>query len=333
MRDIILNQHQQILHSLEVNKNVRVEGSFDEIIVSGMGGSALPGELLSALELATIPLRVHRDYGLPHITGKKPLIIVSTYSGNTEESLSAYQAARQAGYALLANTAGGKIEEWSTRDGVPVAKIDFPGMQPRHTLLASFTGLAMALSNSGLTRALNDELTTATETLKSAIASIEAPAKQLAKKLAGAIPVYIAAHPLSFAARNLKIQTNENAKAPAFWNELPEMNHNEMVGFTELAAHFKQSPPPFHAVFLRSSDDHPRTSARMDITADLYAEWGVPVSTFEIKGATVMDKLFYAAVAGLWTTYFLAEAAHIDPVPVAGVENFKKKLEQTAGSV
>lgn len=333
MRNIILNQAEQILHSLQVNKSVRVSGQFDEIILAGMGGSGHPGDLLNALNLPTVPLRVHRSYGLPKIYGKKPLIIVSTYSGNTEESLSAYQEAKEAGYGLLANTAGGKLAELAQQDNVPLVKIDFPSMQPRHTLFASFTGLSVALANSGVAEDISEDLKQVAKSLEASLPTLEEPAQELAKKLKGTIPIYTSSNVLSFAAKNFKIQTNENTKAPAFWNEFPELNHNEMVGFTGAAEAKQDIPQNFHIVMLKDNNDHPRTKIRMAVTKELYEQWGLGVTEFEVKGASVLEKMFYAVSFGLWTTYFLAEEYGIDPVPVAGVENFKKRLEEIAGTL
>lgn len=340
MRDIILSQADQIIRSLEVNKDVRVPGQFDEIILAGMGGSGHPGDLLNALALTAVPLTVHRSYDLPRPLpagrqgyGATPLVIVSTYSGNTEESLSAYSAAQKNGYARLANTAGGKLAEWAKRDHVPLAKIDFPGMQPRHTLLASFTGLYVALRNSALALDITDDLLKAADFLQRMIPTLEAPAKELAEQLKGTIPVYTSSDRLSFAAKNFKIQTNENTKVPAFWNEFPELNHNEMVGFSGLRQGFgaHSRVAPFSVVMLRDRDDHPRIQARMDVTAELYKQWGVATTVVDIAGKTLLEKILYAVMFGLWTTYFLADAYGIDPVPVAGVENFKKKLIDVAG--
>jgi glucose/mannose-6-phosphate isomerase len=330
MRDIILDQPKQILHSLEVNQDVRVEGDFDSMVVAGMGGSALPGDLLLATNATTVPLTIHRSYDLPRMVSHQPLVIVSTYSGNTEESLSAYVAAKTAGYGLLANTAGGKLAEWSQRDGVPLSKIDFPGMQPRHTSLASFTGMAIALMNSGLSTLTADDLRTAASTLASVIASLEAPAKQLAETLKGKIPVFTASNTLAFAAKNFKIQTNENAKQPAFWNEFPELNHNEMLGFSELQKTVG-ADIPLHVVMLRAATDHPRIRARFEVTSELYRQWGLETTIIDIQGQTLFDQLLYAMGFGLWTAYYLAMAYGIDPVPVGGVEDFKKRLIEVAG--
>lgn len=326
MRDIILNQPEQIIHSLDVNSSVRIEGDFDEIILAGMGGSGHPGDLLNALHLPLVPLIVHRTYDLPQTYGKKPLVIVSSYSGNTEEALSVYQSAQTEKFPILASTSGGTLADWCKRDGTPMALIDFPDMQPRHTLFAAFVGLATALKNSGLAKDVSSDLQRTANKLKQTIPDLEDKGKELANKLKGKTPIFTASHPLAFAAQNLKIQTNENAKTPAFWNYFPELNHNELVGFT-------QPQTKFHVVILRDKDDHPRTRARMDVTAELYKKWGVEVSTFDVEGQTLLEKIFYTVSFGLWTTYYLALSYNIDPIPVEGVEAFKAKLKEVAGDI
>lgn len=326
MREVILQQPEQIRKSLDANKDVRVEGEFDAIILAGMGGSGHPGDLLNALHLPTVPLAVHRDYDLPRTHAKNPLVIISSYSGNTEEALSAYHAARTDGRTCLINTSGGTLAELAAQDGTTLVTIPFPGMQPRHTLLANFSGLFAALRNSGLVEDVTADLTRAADTLRTALPSLESPAQELATTLKGKTPVFTAAEPLAFAAKNFKIQTNENAKTPAFWNTFPELNHNEMVGFSLSGVEGFTPQAIFHVLMLRDDDDHPRIRARMDVTADLYRQWGVSVSDFRVEGTTLLDKLLYAVSFGLWTAYYLATTYGIDPIPVKGVEDFKKRL-------
>jgi len=218
------------------------------------------------------------------------------------------------------------LADWCKRDGTPMALIDFPDMQPRHTLFAAFVGLATALKNSGLAKDVSDDLQRTAKKLKQAIPDLEEKGKELANKLKGKTPIFTSSHLLAFAAQNFKIQTNENAKTPAFWNYFPELNHNELVGFTK-------PQTKFHVVILRDKDDHPRTRSRMDVTAELYEKWGVEVSTFEVEGQTLLEKIFYTVSFGLWTTYYLALAYNIDPVPVEGVESFKKRLKEVAGDI
>lgn len=321
MRDIILKQADQIRHSLEVNKNVSVQGEFDSIVLAGMGGSGHPGDLLNALHLTTVPLTVHRSYSLPHIFGKNPLTVISSYSGNTEEALSAYEDAKKAGKPMLVNTAGGKLLEWAKRDSVPFSLIDYVGMQPRHTLFASFTGLAVALANSNLAQDISKELLAVADMIDRVVANTESPAKQLADMLVKKTPVFYASDTLAFGAKNTKIQTNENSKTAAFWNEFPEMNHNEMVGMTNPQA-------AFHGVFFASKTDHKQVKLRMQVTKDMYEAWGVSTTEVPVEGASPLEQLSYIVVFGLWTTYHLALNYNVDPIPVQGVEDFKKKLAQ-----
>ncbi len=334
MRDVILASPQQITHSLAVNKDVRVEGSFDSIVLAGLGGSGHPGDLINALALSSVPLFVHRNYDLPlpyigQMGFKKSLVITSSYSGNTEESLSAYEAARKNNIPLLGSAAGGTLKEWCERDGVPFCMIDFPGMQPRHTLFAAFTGIYTALRNSGLARDITEELTKVEKFLTETIPSLEEPGKQLAAKIKGYVPVFYSTDNLGFAAKNFKIQTNENSKHPAFWNVFPELNHNEMVGMSELKN--LGNPAKFIAVMLRDPADHPRNQARIAVTSDLYQQWGLQVEEFVAPGSNLLEKILATVMFGMWTSYYLAIEYGIDPVPVAGVENFKQKLKEVAG--
>ena len=321
MRDIILNQPQQITRSLEVNKDVKVSGAFDGIILAGLGGSAQPGDLLTTLNLTTLPVIVHRSYDLPTTPFKKPLVIVSSHSGNTEETISAFHAAKQQGYTILISTAGGQLATFAQQENLPWSKIDFPTMQPRHTLLASFTSLITALANSGLAKDIRADLQALAKKLAAVIPTQEEAAQALAQKLVNKTPVYYTSQPLAFAAFNFKIQTNENVKTTAFWNYFPELNHNEMLGFTQPKGNFQ-------VVILRDNDDHPGIKARMEVTAELFKQWGTEVSTVEVHGNSLLEKIFTCLCFGLWTTYFLAETYGIDPVPVAQVEDFKKRLAE-----
>lgn len=337
MRNVILNQAEQITRSLEVNKDVKVDppaGGFDSMVLAGMGGSGHPGDLLNALGITTKPLYVHRNYGLPlqylrNMGFTDTLVITSSYSGNTEESLTAYDTARANDLPILASAAGGQLKEHADRDGVPFCTIDYPGRQPRHTLLAAFTGIYAALRNSGLVQNSDDELTRVATVLKQKTSELEAPAQQMARNIFGTTPVFIASDNLGFAAKNCKIQTNENSKYPAFWNVFPELNHNELVGFSQV--HEASNPNAFTAVFLHDPADHPRNQARIQVTAELYQQWGVAVEHFEAQGDSLLEKLFYTITFGFWLTYFLALEQNVDPVPVHGVEAFKAKLKAVAG--
>ena len=336
MKNIILQQSEQITHSLKVNQDVKVKGKFDSILLAGMGGSGHPGDLLNALGICNVPLFVHRNYDLPldylgHLGFKQPLIIASSYSGNTEEALSAYATAQKNNLSLLISTAGGKLMAWAQRDQVPVAKIDFTDMQPRHTLFAAFIGLYAALRNSHLVENIDQQLMQVATLLDKTTPAMEEPAHKIAAAIQNKVPIFVAADPLGFAAKNFKIQTNENAKYPAFWNTFPELNHNELVGFSLLKE--SHNPNQFAVIILHNQDDHPRNKARMQVTTDLYQSWGITVENITAQGSTPLEKIFWTVTFGLWTTYYLAILNQVDPIPVGGVESFKKKLTEIAGEL
>lgn len=336
MRNIIFDSPFQLTHSLDVNKDVKIEGKFDSIVLAGMGGSGHPGDLLNALSLTNVPLYVHRNYDLPTIALatvglRNPLVIVSSYSGNTEEALSAYAAARATNLPILVSSAGGKLQELADADGTPFCKIDYLNMQPRHTLFAAFAGIYTALKNSGLAENIDEDITRAAKALTKKIPSLEIPGKELAQKIKGKVPVFVSTDTLGFVAKNFKIQTNENAKYPAFWNTFPELNHNELLGFSKLKE--AKNPNQFCVLILRDPTDHPRNQARIDATTDLYRQWGVTVEHFTVEGSTLFEKLCHATILGLWTTYHLALLCNVDPIPVDGVENFKDKLKEIAGEI
>lgn len=334
MRDVILHQADQIRTSLEKNKDVKVEGQFDSMILAGMGGSGHPGDLLNALGITKKPLFVHRNYDLPldymaHMGLHNPLVIISSYSGNTEESLSGYKVAKDNNLTILVSASGGKLKELCERDHVSLCMIDFPGMQPRHTLFAAFTGIATALSNSGLAEDISPDLRRVADTLEQSIPNLEEQARMFASRIKNKVPVFTSSDNLGFATKNFKIQTNENAKHPAFWNTFPELNHNEMLGFSKLKESGNRNQ--FIVLLIRDPLDHPRNKARLDVTKELYRSWGVEVEEFTAQGQTLLEKIFHTVTFGLWTTYYLAQELGIDPVPVEGVENFKARLKEIAG--
>jgi len=336
MKQIILDQHKQLTRSIEVNKEVKIEGDFDSIVLAGMGGSGHPGDLLNALGVPKLPLFVHRNYDLPikylsHMGLSKPLIIISSYSGNTEEALSAYKIAQEHSLPIAISSSGGTLEEWAIRDKAPFSRIDFTGMQPRHTLLAAFTGITVALINSGLADDISEDIKDTAKFVEKITPELEEPAKKLVAKIKDRIPVFNSTDTLGFAAKNFKIQTNENAKYPAFWNTFPELNHNELVGFSKLKE--MDNPNKFIAIFINDAEDHPRNKVRMEATTNLYKDWGVEVENINVVGESTMQKVFYTVTLGLWTSYYLALEYGIDPVPVDGVESFKSKLEEAAGSI
>ena len=326
MAGVITRSPGQFTAGLEAGGAVTVAGGpFAEVLVAGMGGSWMAAALVADARLARVPVRLHRSYDLPEgLDRQRTLVIAYSFSGNTEECLSAYDSARKAGCALVGVSAGGQLQRRCQRDGVPHVRIpaDPPTMQPR-----SATGYGV-----GIITALLDRCGIAAEGAVETVAALADSLRQfmpvarqrgtqVASELGPAVPVVYASPTYGTVARIWKIKFNENAKTPAFWNVLPELNHNEMIGWTQLKG-------DFHLIFLSDPADDPRILARQEITREMLAAKGLKSTVVTIEGGGLAHRIFSTLLVGDWASYELAIAAGIDPSPVAMVEDFKRLLRQ-----
>jgi glucose/mannose-6-phosphate isomerase len=297
--------------------------TFGRMVIAGIGGSALPGALLrTAAEAFPRPLSVvvHRDYGLPaDIDLKRSFVVVVSYSGNTEEALSAYDAAREQKLALAVVTSGGELKERAERDSVAVAVV--PGdLQPRNALGYQFAAILGLLANAGIIPSQKEALDSLGTELDPE--REKARAEELTQHIAGTTLLFYASQKYRALAYILKIQMNENAKLLAFSNSFPELDHNEIVGYE--ASPLEQ----FSTVILAADDDLPRIKKRQEITAQLITERGGRVYTIDIQGNKIYNRIFNTVLLGMWLSYQLALQRGIDPAPVKIVEALKKKLAE-----
>ena len=309
------------------NTKDRIERKrFDNIVIAGMGGSALPGALLNMFSDGIglkIPVYVHRSYGLPKEAGDKSLVFIISYSGNTEEALSAYKKAQTENYDIAAITSGGELEKLAKKDGVPVALVP-KDIQPRIALGFQFSALMSMLADAGTILSQEKEIKELSSSLDAE--QIEKNARDLAEKIGEKTPLIYASESNVQLAYILKIQMNENAKRHAFYNYFPELNHNEMVGYNENAKGKMQKVKDFFVLMLRDKDDHPRIQKRMQLTADIIKKRGFEIEYIDIEGDNMYNKAFNTILFGNWLSYYLAINAGIDPTPVNIVEEFKKEL-------
>lgn len=317
MREIIINFPQQFARGIECAKNIKIEGSFDNIIVCGVGGSALPGTLLLDIADISIPVFTHRGYGLPKIASEKSLIICISFSGNTEETLSAYEEAVARKYPVIALSTGAKLQELAKQHGLPSVVVPNDCTQPRFGTGYLVSAVVKILDNCRITNNLSQKILEIAESLNPE--NFETQGRILGEKLVDKIPIIYSSNQYKSVARIWKIKFNENSKVMAFWNYFPELNHNEMVGLTNLKANF-------HFIILRDENDHERTKKRMDLFSQLAKEKGAEVDFIELEGKTKIEKIFNALLLGDWTSYYLALSYMQDPVPVEIVEKFKKQL-------
>lgn len=330
-RQMILDSPDQFRTGFDLAKDIRVEGVFHAIMISGMGGSALPGNLFRIYlndlfrterpEVQPLPIFQNRSYTLPPESYRDCLNFICSYSGNTEETISSFEEALEHGLPCIGLSSGGKIEEMCREHGVPHIKLPIPtpGFQPRVGTGYFFGALFQVLVNQELVPDMTDEIIHEAGLLKQSMPDIEIAGQVLAKKLVGKTPVIYSTTQFKSVAMVWKIKMNENAKIPAFWNFFPELNHNEMVGFTNPQA-------PFIILMLRDSLAHPRILRRFEVTADLMRKRGIEVEIVDMQGESVYNKVFMSIVLGDFASYYLALEYGQNPTPVDMVEDLKKLL-------
>jgi len=320
MYNVISESAEQLKKGLELAKNAKIEGDFKNIIICGIGGSALPSNILTSLNKTDIPIYIHRDYNLPQKADEHSLIICISYSGNTEETISALQEAISKKLRVICITTGGEIEKLCQENTIPLVKIP-SGIQPRMATGYIFSALIKILENSEVIKKISTEILETGEELKKINSLLENEGKKLAKKLFKKIPIIYASNKFKEIARILKIKFNENSKIPAFYNYFPELNHNEMIGYTNAKKYF-------FVIIIQDSDDHPRILKRMQLTAKLISQKGIQTETINIKRGSILFKIFSTLLLGDWASYYLALEYKIDPTPVKMVEEFKKLMQK-----
>jgi glucose/mannose-6-phosphate isomerase len=305
----------------------------DKIVICGMGGSAIGGDLLHSLvsNLNKPIIFVQRDYALPAFVDSKTLVIASSYSGNTEETLSAFTQALNINCKKLAITTDGKLKKLAQESGVPVFTIDYLS-QPRAALGYSFIPLIALLGKLGLLEDKSAEIEGMAQTLEALLAKLAEnvstflnPAKQLARKLLGKVTIIYGAGVLSSVAQRWKGQLNENSKSWAFYETFSELNHNAVVGY-ELP---KEMADKTYVILLRSPSLPPRILARYQITSEILEKAGVGHETVNSQGEDSLTQMMSLIFLGDWVSYYLAMLYQTDPTPVKMIDYLKRRLSET----
>ena len=320
------------------------------VVVCGMGGSGIAGDVLAAVAgpACPVPVLTHRGYGLPAWVGAADLVVAVSCSGSTEETLSATEeAVRRGSRLLVVGAADSPLEELGARGRgvfVPVTQ----GRQPRATVWALSTPLVVAAHAMGLLSADPDVVEATAARLEDVAlrCRLDAdhfvnPAKLLALELAGSLPVLWGTSPLAgVAAYRLACQLNENAKTPAVWGVLPEVNHNQVVTFDgpfagslsvdDLFRDRVEDEGPLtmrmRLVLLRDAHEHPQVTRRTAVTQELAQERGVGVSTLTADGASAFERVAFLIAMGDWATAYLALLEGRDPTPVDAIAALKSRI-------
>ncbi len=301
------------------------------VLLCGMGGSAIASDVIAgyASNICPVPLVVHRDYDLPAWAGgPDTLVVAASHSGNTEETLSAYQQALERGCSTLAVTTGGKLAQMAQAAGAPVWLFKSTS-QPRAAAGLSFGLLMAALHRldvlpdpSADYQEMLSALRSQQESLLPEVPAARNPAKRMAGQMVGRVMVVFGADILVPAARRFKGQINENAKACALFEILPEGNHNTLAGIMNPDGSLSH----LMMLFLTGSANHPRNQMRLDFTRQIYMTQGINTDTISAAGEGKLAQVWTVMHFGDYTSYYLAMAYGEDPTPVEVLTVMKEAL-------
>lgn len=321
MREAILNFPRQFSYEPRVAHADLLGGPAMRVLVAGMGGSHLAADILAdaAPELG---ITVHSDYGLPAMPKYERgemLVIASSYSGNTEETLDAFARAGATDLPRAAIAVGGELIRRAEEAAVPHIQLPDINIQPRSALGFSIRALLKLLRR--------DDYSHETAALARLLipAALEPQGKTLAAWCRGRVPVIYASARNRAVAENWKIKLNETGKIPAFFNVIPELNHNEMTGF-DIQEHTRELNQPFCFILLDDEADHPQNRKRMRVLAELLSGRGFPVTTLALAGRTVWEKIFSSLLIADWTALYTALQYGVESEQVPMVEEFKGRI-------
>jgi glucose/mannose-6-phosphate isomerase len=325
--EVLKNTHKQISDawSTKVDVSSLKNKNFSSIVFCGLGGSAISGDLLCDYlsgELS-IPFTVIRGYILPSFVNEKTLVIISSYSGNTEETISCLEQALKKKSSIVVITSGGRIGEIATSNKIPIIKLR-PGFQPRYALGQGFFTLLKLMQELGIVEE--------NENVKSIVnlwgkrseeySNESNKAFEMAKELVGFIPVIYSSEFLSATGYRFKCQLNENSKLHAFSNEIPEMNHNEIIGWES----FKEKQFNSKVIYLIDQDFHPQNLKRFEILREMLTEQKVDVLTLSSKEGSkkvrIMDLIFLSD----WISFYLSVLRGFDPSEIDFIHRMKQRL-------
>ncbi len=308
--------------------------NFRQVVIAGMGGSAIGADLLASYcaSLAPLPVSVHRDYSLPvHARGEETLVICSSHSGNTEETLDAFESARKAECRIVVVCTGGELAKRAKENNIPIWTFDHAG-QPRAAVGFSFGLLLAMFQRLGFlpdqSKEMEDAVASMKRTqqhLKADVPAVKNPAKRYAGQLMGRWVTFMGSGLLSVVARRWKGQINEVAKAGANFEFLPEADHNTLAGTMNpqetLNAHTM-------TLFLRAPSDHPRNRLRSDLTRKAFMLEGMNTDYVDARGNTPLAHMWTSILFGDYMAYYLAMGYGVDPTPIQALVEFKEAMKE-----
>ncbi len=333
MRKLLIAFPEQVQDAVKIGTEAKIPytaAGIENVVVTGLGGSAIGGDLLRSYLAGDlrVPFVVNRHYVLPAFVGPRTLVVVSSYSGNTEETIAAHREAVRKKAKILCISSNGETQSLALKYRQPLIAIP-KGYPPRAALGYSFFPTLLALSKMKLIPSKQTEIKETVALLKKKADAYASPGRknaalELAKHLYGKLPViYSSADRFDVVNTRWRGQFAENGKMLAFGHVLPEMNHNELVGWKALRRIMEED---LAVVFLRDKEDHDRVQLRMGITKEIVSQYAAAVFEVKSEGRSLLARIFSLISLGDWVSYYLAILNGMDPMPVKVIDYLKNEL-------
>ncbi len=325
MDQLIARFMDQLEEAVEIGRKAELrplKEDIHHIYVAGLGGSGIGADFVAAFIQKTckVPFIVKKGYSVPAYVGPNTLAVASSYSGNTEETLISYDLIKAAGARLICVASGGKIIERAKADGNDYIQVPSNWPSPRACLGYSLTVQLWILHHLGfITDQPIREIQSSITLLRNESKNIHSEAEKIAARLHHHIPVIYTEDRMEHVAVRLRQQINENSKALCWHHVVPEMNHNELVGWTE-------KNPRLAVLYLRNEDDYSRNALRMDINKTIISQYAGDIIEVHSKGNTMIERALYLVHLGDWVSWYLAQLRGVDALEVNVIDYLKGEL-------
>ncbi len=325
MKELIASFPEQLIEALSLFRNSNLKPlttAPKNVLISGLGGSGIGGTIVSELSATTgvIPISVTKDYTLPGWVSNNTLVIISSYSGNTEETLAVMHAAIEKAAMIVCITSGGEVLRLAKEKGFDTLVIP-GGNPPRACLAYSLTQLCGILEQYQLVSGLLVKLEIAIRLVQENSSSIIQEAEAIARSISYSLPVIYTTAGYEGIAIRFRQQLNENAKMLCWHHVVPEMNHNELVGWVEKS-------PKIAALFLRNTDEYYRTSKRMEICQEIISTYAGKTLQIESKGESAVERMIYWIHLGDWISWFCSVERNVDSMEIKVINRLKGELSE-----
>lgn len=326
MEQLIEGFPAQLKEGLDIGANITIrkhEKDIRKVLICGMGGSGIGGDYVAQIlrDEAKVPVLTCKSYDIPAWVDAHTLCIISSYSGNTEESIECLHQAFKTGAKIICISSGGKVQSLAESHDLDFVMLPGGSPSPRACLGYSVTAQLSCLQKSGLiSRNSADQIRIASDLLKFEQEAIRTKAERIASGLLSGMAVIYSADRYEPVALRWRQQLHENSKIPAWHHVIPEMNHNEIVGWT-------QKQEQVSVVILRNKDDHKRNTARMDFTVNLVSNLAARTIEVHSKGNSYTERAFYLSHLGDWVSYYLAVLRKVDPSEIRIIDTLKQTLQ------